>query len=142
MTQPDGLADPEHSPDADVVIYDGHCNFCKSQVRLLSRLDCCGNRLAFISLHDARVHDRYPDLTHEMLMEEVYVVDTAERRHAGSNAVRYLTRRLPVLWLFAPVLHLPGTAWLWRWLYSQISKRRYQLAGRSCEGDTCKVHYE
>ena len=142
MIQQNELPDPDEYPDADVVIFDGQCNFCKSQMRTLQRLNCCGNRLTYISLHDPRVAEKYPDLTHEMMMEQMYVVDRAGIRHGGSDAVRYLTRRLPTLWLAAPLLHLPGTARLWRWLYQQVAKRRYKLAGKSCDDDACSVHFD
>ncbi|QDV88676.1 thiol-disulfide oxidoreductase DCC family protein [Planctomycetes bacterium TBK1r] len=141
-----GLPDPAELPDADVVIYDGDCNFCIAQVKNLRRLDCCGGRLSFLSLHDPRVAERYPDLTHDRLMAEMYVVDSQGRRHGGGDAVRYLSRRLPLLWLAAPILHLPGSASLWRWMYNQIAKRRYKLAGKksgqgACENDSCAVHF-
>ena len=142
MIQQNELPDPDKYPDADVVIFDGQCNFCKSQIRTLQRFNCCGNRLTYISLHDPRVSEKYPDLTHEMMMEQMYVVDRAGIRHGGSDAVRYLTRRLPTLWLAAPLLHLPGTARLWRWLYQQVAKRRYKLAGKSCDDDACSVHFD
>ena len=73
-------------------------------------------------------------------MDQMYVVDQQGRRHGGADAVRYLSRRLPLLWIAAPILHLPGTANLWRWLYRQVAKRRYKLAGKSCEDDACSVH--
>jgi predicted DCC family thiol-disulfide oxidoreductase YuxK len=139
MLRSTGLPDPDTVTDADVVIYDGQCNFCRAQVRNLRRLDCCGNRLSFLSLHDPRVGERYPDLSREALMEQMYVVDGRGRRHAGADAVRYLSRRLPTLWLAAPILHLPGTAGLWRWMYRQVAKRRYKLAGKSCEDGACKI---
>jgi predicted DCC family thiol-disulfide oxidoreductase YuxK len=136
------LPDPDTLNDADVVIYDGQCKFCRSQVTNLSRLDCCGNRLSFISLHDPRVAERYPDLTHDQMMEQMYVVDGADRRHAGADAVKYLSRRLPLLWIAAPILHIPGSARLWQWMYRQVAKRRYALAGKSCEDDVCSVHLD
>lgn len=134
------LPDPDQAPEADVVIFDGQCNFCRSQVRTLHRLDVGGRRLAFLSLHDERVAARYPELTTAELMEQMYVVDRHGQRHGGADAVRYLTRRLPLLWVAAPLLHLPGTAHLWRWLYRQVAKRRYRLAGKSCENDVCSTH--
>lgn len=145
-TKAKGLPDPDAVPEADVVIYDGDCNFCISQVENLRRLDCCGGRLSFLSLHDERVAERYPDLTKEQLMKQMYVIDGQDRRHGGADAVRYLSRRLPMLWIAAPVLHLPGTANLWRWLYQQVAKRRYKLAGKrsdrpTCDGDSCAVHF-
>ena len=134
------LPDPDENPDADVVIFDGDCNFCRSQVRNLRRFDVGGRRLSFISLHDPRVAERYPDLTYEQMMEQMYVVDSLENRHGGADAVRYFTRRLPLLWIVAPIMHFPGTAGLWRWGYRQIAKRRYKLAGKSCENDACELH--
>lgn len=134
------LPDPDEKTDADVVIYDGQCNFCSGGVNQLRRLDCCGSRLAFISLHDPRVAERYPDLTHEQLMEQMYVVDSEGRRHGGADAVRYLSRRLPLLWLAAPILHIPFTAGLWQWGYHQVARRRYKLAGKTCENDACDIH--
>ena len=143
MLRRPNLPDPDAITSADVVIYDGECNFCRSQVRTLRRLDWGGHRLAFLSLHDPRVGERYPELTHERLMEEMVVVDRHGRRHGGAEAVRYLSRRLPALWIAAPILHLPGSARLWRWMYRQIAKRRYQLGGRrSCENDACSVHFD
>ena len=140
-----GLPDPTERPEADVVIFDGECNFCIGQVKNLRRLDCCGGRLSYLSLHDPRVRENYPDLTHDDLMTQMYVIDGQSRRHGGGDAIRYLSRRLPLLWVFAPILHLPGTARLWRWGYLKVAKRRYKLAGKRsgkpvCDGDACAVH--
>ena len=147
MARQPQLPDPDALSDADVVIYDGDCNFCRLQVQNLRRLDLGGPRLAFISLHDRRVAERFPDLPHDRLMKEMVVVDTQGRRHGGADAVRYLSRRLPSLWPAAPVLHLPGTARLWRYLYQQVAKRRYKLAGKAgdknlCENGACSVHLD
>ena len=145
MLRRDDLPDPDASPNTDVVIFDGQCRFCRRQVGLLRRFDVRGRRLAYLSLHDARVAERYPDLSHDQLMQQMYVVDRAGRRHGGADAVRYLSRRLPLLWIAAPALHFPGSARLWRRLYQEVAKRRYRLAGKSadaCDGDACGVHFD
>lgn len=135
------LPDPDEASGTDVVIFDGQCRFCRSQVSKLRRLDCCGTRLSYLSLHDPRTKERYPDLSHDDLMARMYVVDTRGNRHGGSDAICYLSRRLPLLWPAAPILHLPGTARLWRWGYNQVAKRRYRLAGReTCDDDACSIH--
>jgi predicted DCC family thiol-disulfide oxidoreductase YuxK len=128
-------------PAADVVIYDGHCRFCTRQVERLAAWDRRG-RLAFLSLHDPAVARRYPDLTHDRLMEEMVVVDQQGGRHGGAAAFRYLTRRLPLLWLLAPLLHVPGSLPFWTWCYRQVARRRY-LWGRNnvaCDDETCRIH--
>ncbi len=146
LPDPDAKTAPgaKTGPDADVVIYDGDCNFCKSQVQTLSRIDVGGDRLSFLSLHDPRVAQRYPDLTHDQMMEQMYVIDPEGGRHGGSEAVKYLSRRLPLLWPAVPILHIPGTAGLWRWMYGQVAKRRYRIAGKmsDCDGDACRVHFD
>jgi len=134
--------DPDTSPGTDVVIYDGECNFCKAQISRLRAMDWFGPRLSYLSLHDPRVSERYPNLTYDQLMDQMYVVDQKGNRYGGSDAVRYLTRRLPLLWPAMPVLHLPGTAGLWRWGYQQVAKRRYKISGRGkeCNDGACAVH--
>ncbi len=140
VTRSDDLPRPEQLPGADVVIFDGQCVFCRGQVERLRRWDGKG-RLAFLSLHDEAVARRYADLTHEQLMREMVVVDRRGNRHAGADAIRYLSRRLPRLWLLAPLLHFPGTMWLWRRLYQFVAQRRYRLRGKTtCDGGTCHLH--
>ena len=148
MADVSSLPDPDAHPNRDVVIYDGDCQFCQAQVLRLARWDrwsaklSGGRALSFLSLHDPRVSQRYPDLTHQMLMEEMYVVDQQRRRHRGADAVRYLSRRLPLLWPVMPILHIPGSAGIWRWGYRQIARQRYRWNQDACEGDSCAVHFE
>lgn len=134
------LPNPKDRPQSAVVIYDGQCNFCISQVRRLNWFDLRG-RLSFVSLHDELVAERYPDLTHEQMMKEMYVISPSGDRFGGGDAVRFLSRHLVLLWPAMPILHLPGSANLWRWAYHQVAKRRYKLAGRRCDGDSCEIHY-
>ena len=131
-------------PDRDVVIFDGDCNFCLSQVRKLKWADGRSNRLSYVSLHDPFVSEQYPDLQHDDLMEEMYLVDTSGNRYGGAKAFRYLSRRIPLLWILAPILHIPFSLPLWKLMYRFIAKHRYKLAGKNsaeqCEGGTCEVH--
>ena len=132
----------EEHPNADVVIFDGNCNFCRGQVERLARWDR-GGRLAFVSLHDPLVAQRYPDLTHDQLMEQMYLVDQSGQRYGGAAAFGYLSRKLPRLWLLAPLMHLPFTLPLWQWCYRQVAKRRYKIAGKQdCDGNACEVHFK
>lgn len=138
------LPTPAELPAADVVIFDGDCRFCRASVAQLRWFD--GNdRLSFVSLHDPLVIERYPDLDHDTLMAEMVVVDRDENRHGGAAALKYLSRRLPKLWLLAPLMHIPGTMPFWRWAYAFIAKRRYKIAGRmsgdACDENGCRVHF-
>lgn len=126
-------------PNSDVVIFDGECTFCQSQVARLNRWDW-RNRLSFLSLHDPVVAEKYPDLSHDELMREMFVVAPGGERYGGAASIQYLARRLPPLYLFYPVLNLPFTLPIWSWLYQLIASRRYRIAGRDCENGACKIH--
>jgi predicted DCC family thiol-disulfide oxidoreductase YuxK len=138
------LPTPEENPSADIVIYDGHCKFCTSQVERMARWDRSGKRLAFLSLHDPEVARRFPDLTYDQLMEEMYLVDQLGRRHAGAEAFRYLTTRLPLLYPLAPILWFPFSLPLWRWGYKWVASHRYLFMGKTtdCDDGTCAVHFK
>jgi predicted DCC family thiol-disulfide oxidoreductase YuxK len=124
-------------PEHDTVLYDGQCRFCRGQIAMLRRFDPTG-RLRFLSLHEPIVAADYPELEPDDLGREMHVIDTAGRSRAGAEAVRYLSRRLPLLWPLAVPLHVPGSLPLWRWLYGVVARNRYRIAGR-CDDGTCRV---
>ena len=145
---PVDLPSPAERPDADVVIYDGNCIFCEKQVRNLLWFDG-GQRLSFMSLHDPEVTRRYPELTYDQMMDQMYVVDSEGNYHGGAAAIRYLSRRLPKLWIVAPLTHIPFTLPLQQWCYSQVAKQRYKIAGKQdgpagsdCDSGACDIHFE
>jgi predicted DCC family thiol-disulfide oxidoreductase YuxK len=133
------LPAPETNPAADVVVYDGQCSFCQGQVSRLHQWDS-RHRLVFVSLHDPSVAANYPDLTHEQLMEQLYVIPRSGERYGGAAGIQYLSRRLPRLYPLYPILNLPFTLPIWNWAYRQIAKRRYRLAGGKCDTDGCELH--
>lgn len=124
-------------PAHDTVIYDGQCRFCRSQIAILRSLDL-GRSLEFLSLHDPVVAEKFPELPTESLQAQMYVVDRQGRARGGADAVRFLSRRLPLLWPLALVLHIPGSLPLWRSLYAMVARHRYRLAG-SCDDGHCRL---
>ena len=133
-----------------MVIYDGKCVFCDRQVRNLRWWDG-GDRLAFISLHDPLVIERYPDLTHDQMMDQMFVIPAkstgrGDQRYGGAEAIAYLATQFPKLWLLAPVLNFPLAMPLWQWGYRQVANRRYKIAGKqddACEPEgTCDLHFK
>lgn len=136
------LPSPADRPGADVVIYDGHCRICTSQLRNIERW-LAGGRLSYLSLHDPQVAERCPDLSHDDLMRQMYIIDGQGRRHAGAAAVRYLTRRLPRLWWLAPLIHIPGSLPLWQSLYRLVARNRYRFGKvETCDDGSCSVHFK
>ena len=136
------LPDPRIAEGRPVLIYDGHCKFCRKQVARVHSLD--GDRLSYISLHDPWVTETYPDLTHDQLMEEMVLIEPDGRRYGGAAAFKVLSRKLPPLWILAPVMHIPFSLPVWSWMYRQVARQRYRW-GRieeECEGGTCSVHFK
>ncbi|MCX7412304.1 MAG: DUF393 domain-containing protein [Planctomycetia bacterium] len=125
------------TPVRDTVLYDGQCRFCRSQIALLRRLDL-GGSLHFTSLHDPAVPEVFLELSRDDLLAQMYVIDTAGRARGGAEAVRYLSRKLPLLWPLAVLLHIPGTLPLWQALYRFVARHRMRIAG-SCTEGTCRL---
>ena len=131
---------PDERPDADVVIYDGACGICTSQINKLPWWDC-QRKLSYLSLHDPQVAERWPELPADQLMDEMCIIDSRGGQHWGAEAVRYLSRRLRRLWWLVPLLYLPGSMLLWRPFYRWVARNRYRLSGsQACETDACKLH--
>jgi predicted DCC family thiol-disulfide oxidoreductase YuxK len=139
------LPSPTENPSGEVVIYDGHCKFCTAMVKNLAHWDGSGRRLAFLSLHDPEIATRFPQLTYDQMMKEMYVIDRWGRFHRGAEAFRYLTTRLPRLYALAPLIHIPFSLPFWRWAYRQVANRRYRIMGKTgdgCDGEACKIHFK
>jgi predicted DCC family thiol-disulfide oxidoreductase YuxK len=134
---------PDERPGADfVLIFDGHCNFCRANIAWISAVD--RGRIAYLSLHDAEVHQRWPELTHQQLMDRMYLVDVnSGRKYGGAEAFRFLSKKLIALWPLAPLLHIPGSLPLWQFLYSSVARVRYKF-GRieECEDGSCNLHFD
>lgn len=144
------LPAPADNPHADIVIYDGDCQFCTRQVKRLHWLDR-GRRLTFLSLHDPAVARLLPELSHDELMKEMLVLPASDgsqqprRSYGGAAAARYLSRRLPLLWWLAPLLHIPGSLPLWSWGYQLVARNRYRwnkARGKTdCSSGSCDLHF-
>lgn len=138
---------PADRPQADVVLFDGQCNFCCRQMERLQWWDG-GAQLAYLSIHDPTVAQRWPDLSHQRLLREMCVVeqpagqDTSAPRYWGADAVRYLSRRLPRLRWLAPLLRVPGMMLLARPAYRLVARNRYLIGGKrvECDSDACALH--
>lgn len=131
--------DSDRGSGREVLIYDGQCNFCRASVKSLRKLDWTG-RLAYISLHDERVGQRWPELSFDQLMAQIWLVTKDGQTLGGADAMRFLSLRMLALWPLAPFMNLPFSMPLWRGIYRWIARNRYRIAGRNCEGGTCSLH--
>jgi predicted DCC family thiol-disulfide oxidoreductase YuxK len=139
---PDGL---EIRPtEAAVVLYDGHCRFCKASVDRLVALARPGT-LKPVSFQDPGVLARYPGLTHDMCMKQMYLITPAGRRYGGFEAAVQAVATRPVLGWFARIYYVPIIRQLLDLIYGLIAAHRYRIMGKAvaagaCDGGTCSLH--
>lgn len=126
------------NPAKDTILFDGQCRFCQAHMRTVQRADR-GHRFACVSLHDPEAAQWTSDIPPAQVMREMYVVTRSGRRYGGIDAVRYVTRSLPLLWPVALILHIPGTRRIWGWLYRKVAARRYWFGRASCDTGTCSL---
>lgn len=133
------LPSPAERPEADVVVFDGHCGFCRAQIDKLLWWDC-QHKLSYLSLHDPEVDRRWPGIDHDRLMREMVVIEPDGDRHWGPEAIRYLTHRLRRLWWAAWIFWIPGVMFVWRRVYRWVARHRYRLSGKQCANGACELH--
>jgi predicted DCC family thiol-disulfide oxidoreductase YuxK len=104
-----------------LVIWDDQCGFCGWWVRHLKRLDWLGVHRFEGSANDAAL--RTAGVTREQADEEIKLWDGA-RLYGGIDAVREILKNLPVGFLWAQALALPGIRWLGVRAYRAIARRR------------------
>jgi predicted DCC family thiol-disulfide oxidoreductase YuxK len=89
--------------------------------------------------------DRFPGLTHEACMKQMYLVTSAGKVYGGFEAaVRALATR-PILGRLAFAYYLPGVRFLCDYLYATIARHRYRILGKAvaagdCADGTCALH--
>lgn len=128
------------APARAVVLYDGHCRFCKGQMKNLMRLAKPG-ALEPLSFQERGVLERFDGLTYEACMEAMHLVQPDGRVYRGMEAaVRAVATR--TLGAVALLYYVPGVRQLLDLGYRWIATRRYRLAGRECTDDACAVHFE
>ncbi|MBI3330934.1 MAG: DUF393 domain-containing protein [Candidatus Omnitrophica bacterium] len=121
-----------------VLLYDGRCGFCLESVRRLRVLDLFGwvDPLDFHAQPD--LSRLAPALTPERCRSEMVLLEPNGRLSGGFEAFARMTRRLPLLWGLAPLVHLPGANWVGTRLYRWVAAHRYLFhRNPSCAANQC-----
>jgi predicted DCC family thiol-disulfide oxidoreductase YuxK len=112
-------------PGRLAVLYDGDCPKCRAAVEVVRDFDN-SNQLDLLDFHDLAVRARFPELTLEALMEELYVLDDRGNLWRGARAVNAILRRQHgIRGLLAWLWYLPGFAIVADWQYKRIARSRY-----------------
>lgn len=120
----------------DVVVYDGQCSFCRLQIKILKSLDFF-NKFEFESFHDEYIRKKYNHISYEDFMKKMYIITKNKITYGGSEAVKYLSRKLILLWPISILLHIPYSSNFWSWIYGFIARNRYIIMGKCI--DNCSI---
>ena len=120
------------------VLYDGDCAFCCKSIALVKKLDWL-RKLDYINVRDETLPLlREPPVAGAPLLEQMHVLPSDGRQlYGGYRAVRWMAWRLPILWLVAPFLYLPGMTYLGQRVYMWIARNRFKII--PCEHGVCSV---
>lgn len=121
-----------------VMFYDGMCPICRKSMRTVKRLDWLG-RFDFADIHDRGFAEaELPGVTYADMLKQMYVKRPDGQFFGGFRAFRALAPMLPLMWLVAPLLWLPGMAWVGTRVYRFVARNRYRYA--KCDDEFCSLH--
>jgi predicted DCC family thiol-disulfide oxidoreductase YuxK len=132
-------------PEKHVLLYDGHCPFCRKQSKNLQALARPGI-LVTSDFQAPEVLAQFPGLSHDACMKAMHLVMPDGRVFRGVEAaVRAIATR-QVIGRFAYLYYLPVFRQLCDALYAFLAAHRYQFWGRSsvqeqCEHGACSLHF-
>jgi len=120
-----------------ILIYDGQCSFCRTQVaRLVDRVH--PTRIELRSYHDSDALDGISGVTKAACERAMHLVEPSGRVSAGADAVvRIMHHSRRWRWI-ALLTWIPGVQAILRWGYARIARRRYRL-GNACENGSCST---
>jgi predicted DCC family thiol-disulfide oxidoreductase YuxK len=108
------------------LVYDGHCNFCRSSLLVVQFLDIF-RLVTFLDVHRPDELRLAPEVRAEDVDLAAVAVNRNGRQFPGFDAFRALAWRLPATWLLAPFLYLPGVPWIGRRVYRWIAANRSRM---------------
>jgi len=128
------------------VLYDQDCGFCQQQTDRLRRWDRQG-RFNFVPSQSDEAHAKFPQAFAKVDVPagdqdggvgrrtpgEMKLVDEHGNVHGGAMAVREILRRLPRMKFLAWPLSIPGTQFIWQWLYRRVANNRHRFGSATCE---------
>lgn len=127
-----------------VMLYDGLCVLCRQSQRAVRYLDWLGRVERLDAQDHTMVAQRFPELSHQDILGEIFVQTKTGEWLVGFFGMRYLAWQLPLTWLILPLLYLPGMNTYGPRAYRWVAKRRYAINkffGNDCVDGTCKLHH-
>lgn len=131
-----------HAPAAHPfrILIDGQCVLCRTEGRMLERLDAGRGRLEIVDITAPEFDPAAIGATHDQVMGKIHGITADGRVITGMEVFRWAYRAVGWGWLWAPTgwpLLRPIFDAFYRW----FARNRYWLTGRRnpCTDGACKV---
>jgi len=111
------------------IYYDGHCQICQRFAAFIRKVDFAKQ----IHLISFRSLDHYPQT-----MEAEIHVYTNNKCYTGFNAIIAITKKLPLFWIFLPILTVLKWLRLGDLVYTKVAQARNHLFKATCT-DNCFI---
>lgn len=121
-----------------VVVYDGHCRFCRASVERLQAMDLFA-RLDYRDYQTVEdVKMLHPDLTREKAHSQMHLIEPDGTLYGGFGAFRRMGRVLPMMCPLVPLMYFPGVSCAGSAAYRWVANNRYLFhRSRACEDNAC-----
>lgn len=109
-----------------ILFYDGTCGLCRIAASFAQHH--ARRPLALINAANPWLIARFPQIPPQRAMQSVHFLTPAGRLHYGYDAVVALSRILPVIRFFSPLLGLAISRKLGSALYEFVTHHRHQIS--------------
>ncbi len=111
-----------------VLIYDGDCALCRASALWILRRARGADDLEILPCRSPARRLRFPQITEEVCMTAMQLVQPDGRVLAGADAVPELLRRMPRWRWLAHLFALPGARPVARRVYAWIARHRVRIS--------------
>ncbi|TCP61548.1 thiol-disulfide oxidoreductase DCC family protein [Baia soyae] len=121
-----------------LIFYDGWCPFCMSSIHKLEKWDFL-KRLKFMSFRENAVVEKY-GLDIVKLEKRIHsLVIKQDRIEEGVDTLIRISRNIPPLWVFSPILVLSARLGFGKRIYDWIASRRTIIPVGRCKETNCLI---
>lgn len=122
-------------PCSRTVIFDGECGFCQRSIKLGKRLDWL-HRMDWRARLEPGLKETFPQLSGEETQRRMVSIRKDGKTYGGFFAVRDIMVHLPLTFVPALILYVPGISLLGVPVYQWIATHRHHFGGKS---DSCSM---
>ena len=114
------------------LLYDGQCGLCLRSERTIEFLNWLGLIEPVNFRNEAERQRVAPDIAFEDLDKSMHIRLSDGRTYEGFYAFRKISWYLPLTWLIAPFLYVPGVPLVGTHVYAHIAKKRHRCTSEYC----------